>query len=163
MWTTFYLVFFVFSRYSCSPRCTYNETYARSPVGCSSYRSSSSFNDSHRPGLCPSRGSSGSSSYYDNHRLSPCNIRPSSRGCECRHSTYYSKQSTSSTNWTDGWIGHPLDPVGCIFDTLAEASLILDDNIQYTPSFFGNLKTSLRSRVSSCVTRKSCVNMRGEK
>ncbi|KAK7601487.1 hypothetical protein V9T40_008928 [Parthenolecanium corni] len=130
-----------YSRYSCSPRCTYNESYARSPVGCSSYRSSGSFGDSHRSGLCPSRGSSGSSSYYDSHRLSPCNIRPSSRGCECRHSSYYSKQSTSSINWTDGWIGHPLDPVGCIFDTLAEASLILDDNIQFTPSFFDPLNS----------------------
>jgi hypothetical protein len=37
----------------------------------------------------------------------------------------------------DGWIGHPLDPVGTIFDTLTEASLILDDNMPYTPSFFG--------------------------
>lgn len=28
---------------------------------------------------------------------------------------------------TEGWIGHPLDPIGCLFDTLAEASLVADD------------------------------------
>lgn len=27
----------------------------------------------------------------------------------------------------EGWIGHPLDPIGCLFDTLAEASLVPDD------------------------------------
>jgi len=27
----------------------------------------------------------------------------------------------------EGWIGHPLDPIGCLFDTLAEASLLPDD------------------------------------
>ncbi len=51
---------------------------------------------------------------------------------------YYSKNSASNTNWQDGWIGHPMNPVGCIFDTLTEASLILDENIPYNPSFFGN-------------------------
>ena len=29
-----------------------------------------------------------------------------------------------------GWIGHPLDPIGCLFDTLAEASLVPDDQNQ---------------------------------
>lgn len=110
----------------------------RSPLNCNTYRSGSSFNDSHRSSLgCSSRCSSSGSGYYDNHRSSPCNIRSNSnRSCDCRNS-YYSKHPSSSTNWTDGWIGHPLDPVGCIFDTLAEASLILDDNIPHTPSFFG--------------------------
>jgi len=27
----------------------------------------------------------------------------------------------------EGWIGHPLDPIGCLFDTLAEASLLPED------------------------------------
>lgn len=26
-----------------------------------------------------------------------------------------------------GWIGHPLDPITCLFDTLAEASLVPED------------------------------------
>lgn len=30
----------------------------------------------------------------------------------------------------EGWIGHPLDPIGCLFDTLAEASLVPDDQNQ---------------------------------
>jgi hypothetical protein len=29
---------------------------------------------------------------------------------------------------TEGWIGHPLDPIGCLFDTLAEVSILRDDN-----------------------------------
>lgn len=135
----FYLRSSLRHRYSaCSTRCSYNESFSRSPVNCNTYRSGSSFSDSHRSSLCPSRGSSSSSPYYDSHRMSPCSVRSSSnRGCDCRYSSYYSKQSASSTNWAEGWIGHPLDPVGCIFDTLAEASLILDDNMPYTPSFFG--------------------------
>ena len=28
---------------------------------------------------------------------------------------------------SEGWIGHPLDPIGCLFDTLAEASLLPED------------------------------------
>lgn len=41
------------------------------------------------------------------------------------------------TGWSDGWVGHPLDPVGCLFDTLADASLIPDDQTSRTPSYFG--------------------------
>ncbi|XP_064624663.1 zinc finger SWIM domain-containing protein 4-like isoform X2 [Lineus longissimus] len=29
---------------------------------------------------------------------------------------------------TEGWIGHPLDPIGCLFDTLSEVSHLRDDN-----------------------------------
>ena len=43
----------------------------------------------------------------------------------------------SCTGWGDGWVGHPLDPVGCLFDTLADASLIPDDQTPRTPSYFG--------------------------
>ncbi|XP_046384959.1 zinc finger SWIM domain-containing protein 5-like [Ischnura elegans] len=38
-------------------------------------------------------------------------------------------------SWGDGWVGHPLDPVGCLFDTLAEAS-ILPDEYMRTPAYF---------------------------
>lgn len=27
----------------------------------------------------------------------------------------------------EGWVGHPLDPITCLFDTLAEASLLPED------------------------------------
>ncbi|XP_068083450.1 zinc finger SWIM domain-containing protein 5 [Anabrus simplex] len=42
----------------------------------------------------------------------------------------------SCNGWGDGWVGHPLDPVGCLFDTLAEASLIPDDQTPRLPSYF---------------------------
>lgn len=41
------------------------------------------------------------------------------------------------TGWGDGWVGHPLDPVGCLFDTLADASLSPDDQTSRAPSYFG--------------------------
>ena len=31
--------------------------------------------------------------------------------------------SLASPPSTEGWVGHPLDPIGCLFDTLLEASL----------------------------------------
>jgi len=47
------------------------------------------------------------------------------------------------TGWSDGWVGHPLDPVGCLFDTLADASLIPDDQTSRTPSYFGKYEVIL--------------------
>nr|CAD7568287.1 unnamed protein product [Timema californicum] len=44
--------------------------------------------------------------------------------------------SGASNGWGDGWVGHPLDPVGCLFDTLADASMVPDDQAPRTPSFF---------------------------
>jgi hypothetical protein len=54
---------------------------------------------------------------------------------------------------TEGWIGHPLDPIGCLFDTLAEASLMPDDQsrIQY---YFGNnriIYRLVRLKLIGCV------------
>ncbi len=47
-------------------------------------------------------------------------------------SRYSSRRSTThrtdATATCEGWIGHSLDPVGCLFDTLTEASIIPDDN-----------------------------------
>ena len=37
----------------------------------------------------------------------------------------------------EGWIGHPLDPIGCLFDTLAEASLLPDDQNR-SQYYYGN-------------------------
>jgi hypothetical protein len=45
--------------------------------------------------------------------------------------------SHSCAGWGEGWVGHPLDPVGCLFDTLADASLIPDDQTSRTASYFG--------------------------
>ncbi|KAG5889744.1 hypothetical protein JTB14_018966 [Gonioctena quinquepunctata] len=46
--------------------------------------------------------------------------------------------STTSINAPtnlDGWVGHPLDPIGCLFDTLADASAIPDHDRPRTPSY----------------------------
>lgn len=34
---------------------------------------------------------------------------------------------TSTTN-LEGWVGHPLDPIGCLFTTLTETCRMDDDN-----------------------------------
>lgn len=34
---------------------------------------------------------------------------------------------TSTTN-LEGWVGHPLDPIGCLFTTLTETCRVDDDN-----------------------------------
>ena len=44
---------------------------------------------------------------------------------------------------TEGWVGHPLDPIGCLFDTLAEASLVPDDHMPRLPTYFGENLTCL--------------------
>ncbi|KAJ1524459.1 hypothetical protein ONE63_010956 [Megalurothrips usitatus] len=40
---------------------------------------------------------------------------------------------------TEGWVGHPLDPIGCLFDTLAEASLVPDDHMPRLPTYFDSV------------------------
>lgn len=56
--------------------------------------------------------------------------------------------STTSINAPanlDGWVGHPLDPIGCLFDTLADASVIPDDQRPRTPSYLG-MSVNLRKK-----------------
>lgn len=43
---------------------------------------------------------------------------------------------------TEGWVGHPLDPIGCLFDTLAEASLVPDDHMPRLPTYFGEISVN---------------------
>uniref|UniRef100_T1IH18 SWIM-type domain-containing protein n=1 Tax=Strigamia maritima TaxID=126957 RepID=T1IH18_STRMM len=45
---------------------------------------------------------------------------------------------------TEGWIGHALDPIGCLFDTLAEASVLPDDNLNIDP-IIGELRIKMAS------------------
>jgi len=41
-------------------------------------------------------------------------------------------------SWTEGWVGHPMDPIGCLFDTLTDASIVPDPNVPHSSSsFFG--------------------------
>jgi len=49
------------------------------------------------------------------------------------------RNATQVPSAAEGWIGHPLDPIGCLFDTLAEASLIPDDQNR-NQYYFGKYK-----------------------
>lgn len=63
----------------------------------------------------------------------------------CNGFCYANACSTTSANApvnTEMWVGHPLDPIGCLFDTLADASVLPDDHTR-SPSFLGNLQISI--------------------
>lgn len=68
------------------------------------------------------------------------NCKPCTSRCNglCSIITCSTTSVTSPAN-TDGWVGHPLDPIGCLFDTLADASIIPDDQRPRTPSYLGEL------------------------
>lgn len=60
--------------------------------------------------------------------------------CTSRCNGFCTNSSCSTTSVsapanTDGWVGHPLDPIGCLFDTLSDASVIPDDQRPRTPSY----------------------------
>ena len=38
-------------------------------------------------------------------------------------------QSSQTPGNHEGWIGHPLDPIGCLYDTLTEASIVKPETI----------------------------------
>ncbi|EEB16267.1 zinc finger protein SWIM domain-containing protein, putative [Pediculus humanus corporis] len=70
-----------------------------------------------------------------------------SRGCHgCSYicgghygSRCYRNQNNLYNNDTgcdEGWVGHPLDPVGCLFDVLAYASLVVDDQTPRVATYF---------------------------
>lgn len=62
----------------------------------------------------------------------------------------------------ESWVGHPLDPITCLFDTLAEASLLPEDlpRFQYHSGklfkymFEILLRTILYSYVTECVFKQ---------
>ncbi|XP_064605043.1 zinc finger SWIM domain-containing protein 5-like [Liolophura sinensis] len=53
---------------------------------------------------------------------------------------------SSHASLTDGWVGHPFDPIGCLFDTLAEASLSPEDNSSHRASEASSSRSSQRDR-----------------
>ncbi|XP_024082029.1 zinc finger SWIM domain-containing protein 5-like [Cimex lectularius] len=84
-----------------------------------------------------------SSRCYEMHRqnstrcLANCNIKCCEKEDKsCENETPCSSKACANAMWSEGWIGHPLDPIGCLFDTLAEASLVHDDQVPRTPSYF---------------------------
>ncbi|KAK9891200.1 hypothetical protein WA026_013513 [Henosepilachna vigintioctopunctata] len=63
-----------------------------------------------------------------------------STGCTSRCNGYCNSNSCCTTSInaptnTDIWVGHPLDPIGSLFDTLSDASVIPDDHRPRTPSY----------------------------
>ena len=58
-------------------------------------------------------------------------------GTGCGTSTTCGPGVACNGSCAGGWVGHPLDPVGCLFDTLAEASLVPDDHMPRLPAYFG--------------------------
>lgn len=72
---------------------------------------------------------------------SGCGVRCCVKSCSdssrsCPPTTKFCANSNPSL--VEGWVGHPLDPIGCLFDTLADASLVNDDTTPRAPSYFGN-------------------------
>lgn len=78
------------------------------------------------------------------------NCKPCTSRCNglCSIITCSTTSITSPAN-TDGWVGHPLDPVGCLFDTLADASIIPDDQRPRTPSYLGMSSKSFKQNIYS--------------
>lgn len=68
---------------------------------------------------------------------SSCKNTACTSRCNGQCSTSCPTTSVTAPVTTDGWVGHPLDPVGCLFDTLADASVIPEDQRPRTPSYLG--------------------------
>lgn len=81
-------------------------------------------------------GGGGSSGYRYPERTNSRNGGSSSRGSVGGGSNQ--QTPVLHNNWTEGWVGHPMDPIGCLFDTLTDASIVPDPNVPHSPSsFFG--------------------------
>ncbi|KAG8231223.1 hypothetical protein J437_LFUL005897 [Ladona fulva] len=128
---------------SSSSSSYYPPSYAHASSS-SSYLSYPSSSSSHYPSTSSgsySHPSSSAGSSYRNSASSSSSM-PSCSGASrswpsSRGSTGMGSLSDGGTggSWGDGWVGHPLDPVGCLFDVLAEAS-ILPDEYMRTPAYF---------------------------
>jgi len=85
-------------------------------------------------------GGGGSSGYRYPERTNSRNGGSSSRGSMGGGSNQ--QTAVLHNSWTEGWVGHPMDPIGCLFDTLTDASIVPDPNVPHSPSsFFGTYLT----------------------
>ncbi|KAJ8925672.1 hypothetical protein NQ315_009518 [Exocentrus adspersus] len=75
--------------------------------------------------------SSSSSKTQSSCKLTACTSRCQG---QCNSNSCSTTSINAPTN-LDGWVGHPLDPVGCLFDTLADASVIPENERPRTPSY----------------------------
>lgn len=44
-------------------------------------------------------------------------------------------------SWIEGWVGHPMDPIGCLYDTLTDASIVPDPNVPHSSSASSSLSS----------------------
>ncbi|XP_073994707.1 zinc finger SWIM domain-containing protein 5-like isoform X2 [Rhodnius prolixus] len=72
--------------------------------------------------------------HYRSRCAMKCPIKPVNKSCE--NQTPCSSKACANAMWSEGWIGHPLDPIGCLFDILADASLANEDHAPRAPSYF---------------------------
>lgn len=139
---------------TCSPRCSsgYYDNHSRPPSACSSRCTSNGFNDCHYR-FNPTCNNSRCYNMDSHLRMSPsrCGMRCCANVKTCsenRTSLCPNTKFCANSNWTEGWVGHPLDPIGCLFDTLAEASLVPDDQTPRTPSYFGKFFINVSNKLS---------------
>lgn len=95
---------------------------------------------------CGSNNSSGSNNGNKSGSSNSCKMQHSCKmaACTSRCQGHCTNNSCSTTSFnaptnTDGWVGHPMDPVGCLFDTLADSSLIPENDRSTTPSYLGEI------------------------
>ena len=74
--------------------------------------------------------------------------KPCTSQCNGQCITTCSTTSASAPANLDGWVGHPLDPIGCLFDTLADASTAPKDQRPRTPSYLGKYYRVHRANVT---------------
>lgn len=73
-----------------------------------------------------------------NNRNQNSNTQPFPCTSRCNGQGTCSTTSINAPAITDGWVGHPMDPIGTLFDALAEASIIPEDQRPRTPSYLCN-------------------------
>ncbi|KYB26387.1 Zinc finger SWIM domain-containing protein 6-like Protein [Tribolium castaneum] len=78
-----------------------------------------------------STSSSSNSKCQTSCKTTPCTSRCTG---QCNSKSCSTTSNTAPAN-TDCWVGHPLDPIGTLFDTLADSSIIPDDQRPRTPSY----------------------------
>ena len=60
--------------------------------------------------------------------ISDTNPKPWSLGGFPRLPAELLQRGLTSTSTLEGWVGHPLDPIGCLFTTLTETCRMDDDS-----------------------------------
>lgn len=106
------------------------------------HESQQSGSNSNRP--CGSNGAGSSSNSNKSGSSNSCKMQHSCKmaACTSRCQGHCTNNSCSTTSFsaptnTDGWVGHPMDPIGCLFDTLADASLVPENDRSTSPSYLG--------------------------